>query len=144
MTQNSRSIKGGRMKFCIGTIAALALSVGVFPLAVAAPALAQSNSNNSAPVCMSRMADDRAILTIILPASDQGAMKAKGFNPVPCTESFGTVEQRESYRDAICSITAHWRLQLQRHFERTRGEQPAVLCGMAEMAIERWRRGGVR
>ena len=91
---------------------------------------------------MERIARDEQRTIAILPATDVAAMKAKGFDPVPCKRDFGSAEQREAYRDAICQMVSSWREELQADFERVRGERPAVLCGMAEIAIDSWSRGG--
>lgn len=120
-------------------IAALVLS----SLPSTGSAQSSGGTSQAAPVCMARVSSDGSKLSILLPASDQQAMSAKGFEPEPCNVAFSTSEEREGYRDAVCAMTANWREELQLHFERMRGERPAVLCGMAEVAVSRWnRRGG--
>lgn len=107
--------------------------------------LAQTPVNtkiNANPICMVRSSSDGAKLYILLPSSDAAAMKAKGFVVAPCEESFKSQADRETFRDNICEIASTWREDLQGHFERERGERPAVLCGMAEMVVGQWKRGG--
>lgn len=91
---------------------------------------------------MVRSSSDGAKLSILLPGSDAATLKAKGFTTAPCDAIFKSQADRETFRDAICEIASTWREDLQSHFERERGERPAVLCGMAEMVVGQWKRGG--
>ena len=100
-----------------------------------------STKINANPICMIRSSSDGAKLSILLPGSDAATLKAKGFTTVPCAESFKSQADRETFRDTICEIASTWREDLQSHFERERGERPAVLCGMAEMVVGQWKRG---
>lgn len=124
-------------------LAASAALVGCFGVSgVPGSAYAQPAATNPAPVCMARTAGDGSVLSIILPARDAQGLMAKGFVAVPCEIAFPTEQQREEWKDAICTIASEWREELQEHFERERGERPAVLCGMAEAAVAPWERGG--
>lgn len=113
-----------------------------FTAAPQGPALAQSEAGigGAEPVCMARTTGDGREFSIIVPATDAGAMRAKGFEPAPCAEEFGSQARREAWRDSICEIASAWREDLQEHFERERGERPAVLCGMAEVIVGQWDR----
>ncbi len=119
--------------------AGASLSLAALP---AMPVAAQSASNDAAPICMTRTPSEGAAVNIILPASNAGAMRAKGFETVPCSQSFATAAQRETYRDAICLAASKRSHSLQEAYELRLGERPAVLCGMAELAVSRWKRGG--
>lgn len=137
MSQNFRSkVSFMKAATCLGVTLLIGTSL---PLP---PVQAQTEANNAAPVCMARTAENGSTINIILPASNQGAMRAKGFLPVPCSEHFGTVQQREAYRDQICLAASRGDRTLQDTYELRLGERPAVLCGMAELAISRWKRGG--
>ena len=102
---------------------------------------AQSANANAAPVCLMRTLDDGARLDVIAPATDVGGLTKKGFQPTSCNVAFATVEQRETWRDAICTIVATANHGVQDAMEAKLGERPNVLCGMAEIAVGEWRRG---
>lgn len=123
--------------------------VSGFIFSLSRPGLLQAQSHAvGAPeqkvVCMERVTNKGPSLSILTPSISAEAMEAKGFEIVPCSRKFATQEQQEKWRDSICQIAASWRPDLQDHFELTRGERPAVLCGMAEMAIGQWTKGGTQ
>lgn len=116
------------LMLAVGTV----LPVRAQPVADGAPAGA---------VCMAMMEDDRPVLAIILPATDAAAMKAKGYQPRSCSESFATQAQREAWRDRICELAALPLENIQKQFHSSYGERAQVLCGMAEVATSQWRKG---
>jgi hypothetical protein len=131
----------------IGNKRALGVALALTLASIHSPsAFAQSASDRVDPaavlpsgaVCMSRVIRDDNRFWIIVPSKDVRTMVAKGFVPGPCRMAFGSQEQREAWRDQICHIASSWREDLQDHFEKTRGERPAVLCGMAELAVSQW------
>jgi hypothetical protein len=116
--------------------------VGCFVGLLAAGGLsAQSTSSNAAPVCMARTASDGSVLNIITPATDVEGLRKKGFASVSCNNAFATNEQREEWKEAICTIASTTTLGEPDSFEAQMGERPNVLCGMAELAVSQWRRG---
>ena len=131
----------------IGKKSALGAALALSLVSITSPsATAQAASDRVDPaavlpggaVCMSRVIRDEDRFWIIVPAKDARTMMVKGFVPGHCRMAFGSQEQREAWRDQICHIASTWREDLQDHFEKTRGERPAVLCGMAELAIGQW------
>ena len=103
----------------------------------------RSPSENATPACMERTSRGGDTIAVILPRSNSKKLQAKGFKNVSCNKRFRTEAERIAYRDAICAIASSWRLELQAHFERVHGERPAVLCGMAEAAMNsQWKRKG--
>lgn len=109
-----------------------------------APALAQSEpgGQNATALCMIGTPATGGRFAIIVPAADARHMRMKGFEPVQCDDVFASQAERQAFRDSICWIASSWREDLQQHFERERGERPAVLCGMAEIAVGQWERAG--
>lgn len=95
-----------------------------------------------ATICMALPLTDGSAMNIILPASNEPAMRAEGYVVVSCGEAFTDRASQERWRDNICQITSSWREHLQRHFERERGARPATLCGMAEAVLGPWDRRG--
>lgn len=95
-----------------------------------------------APVCMTREEGaPEGARSILVPAINVEAMKAKGFVIDDCTRRFRSVAQRRAWRNRICKYAAEQSEVMQRQYEAQFGERPAVLCGMAEMIIGQWVRG---
>ena len=132
------------MRFC-QTTTMFALSLAALTAAVPqAPALGQTEAirQNATSICMIGTSPYGNRFAIIVPATDTGHMRAKGFEPGQCEDAFASQAEREAFRDSICWIASSWREDLQQHFERERGERPAVLCGMAEIAVGQWEGAG--
>lgn len=120
----------------------LSFVAGAIALSVSVPGtiLAQSSDDPLVPgaVCMARTGSDGKPLAIIAPKVAEGAMAAKGFERQPCSANFSTPALREAYRDGVCHMASTWREGQLNAFEKTYGERPGVLCGMAEVAISQW------
>ena len=122
------------------------MAVAVSILAVTAvPAVAQKQSVPSAVpsngvVCMIRSTEGEQHQPIILPSSDVAAMTEREFAIVPCQSVFLSQEAQLAWREAVCTITATMNENVQAQIALSLGEQPAVLCGMAEQALGPWQR----
>jgi hypothetical protein len=100
-----------------------------------------ASNPDSAPVCMTREyeADGRKrAFEIITVASDVRALQTKGFVVADCKAAFRTADQQERYRDKVCVMAARFSDEVQTQFAELLGERPAVLCGMAELAVGQW------
>lgn len=111
----------------------------VFTIPVA-PTKAQTPlGGDSAPVCMTKGGADTSSLNIVLPDSDSKAMRALGFEEVPCGKAFGSPQEIIEWRDRACAMAANSDERLQELIESKFGARPAVFCGMAELAVGQWR-----
>ena len=133
---------------------ALAVFVLLAPTMGSSLSAAQGNGNGNVngnanarvnPICMSRGDGDGALSIIVPNKSDARNMWTKGFKRTPCKRAFGSGQARRKWRDEICDFSARSSEPILRQFERIHGENPAVLCGMAELALgERSRRKGAK
>lgn len=95
-----------------------------------------------APVCMTREEGaSESARSILVPAINVPAMRAKGFINDDCARRFRSITQRRAWRDNICKYAAEQSEVLQKQYEAQFGERPAVLCGMAELVVGQWVRG---
>lgn len=127
----------------------IAVSSAVFVIATVSMssslnAQAGFGSSGVAPVCLLREVSSERSYPVIVPAKDVEGMRAKGFMPQPCDEHFGSPQLRTSWRDKVCEWAAIQAPEFHDQFEFKWGERPSVLCGMAEVAVGQWRRGGQR
>ncbi len=125
-------------------IAVAALATALAGHAYAAPqdegGAAVANPDH-APVCMTREYEAegrKQAFEIITVASDARALRANGFVATDCKTIFPTTAQRERYRDKVCVMAARFSDEVQAQFAELLGERPAVLCGMAELAVGQW------
>lgn len=131
--RNSRHICAAACTIVLGAMAAPSLGV---------PALAQTASKPPL-VCLVREGlPGNDPLHIVAPASDAAALKAKGFVAADCGDAVFARDRQIALRDRMCRIAADEPEGIQLQFERILGERPAVLCGVAEVALGAWDSAG--
>ena len=102
--------------------------------------LAQSAPSNAAPVCMVRDQGDGALFHIILPANYQATLAEAGYEPTPCGERFDAPAERAYFRDSVCWIASIASEGAQQRYAADHGVRANILCGLAEVAVGRWKR----
>ena len=76
---------------------------------------------------------------MVVAASDVPALEGAGFEQVDCNVSdLASEPRRTAWRDQVCEMAAYGNEAVQNQLARALGEQPAVLCGSAELALGQW------
>lgn len=123
----------------------LVLGSVAWGLADGVPVSAQNEPSSSVEKarCMTRKVagQNSSQIEVLVPSTEIGGMRRKGFEVDKCTDGMSTADQRRRWRDEICTIASTSNNSVQDAFEDRLGERPNILCGMAEVTIGVWGRG---
>ena len=118
------------------------IAAGLISSLSSAAVLAQSDDPvGPAAICMSRAQSDGTPFSIVLPPAYEDSMEAEGYSRVNCTDVFKARSSVLAYRDTICEIASNPSASVQERYKERLGENPSVLCALAEASVGEWKRG---
>jgi hypothetical protein len=148
MIRNAKNLPSGESDRAMKVLKITAVPVSLAGLILAAslaatpdPVVAQTaTSLTSSYACMERPSrgSGEQPTRIVAPRASVELMEGKGFTEFDCDRGGFPMNQRFAFQSRVCRMAAEHPEGMQQQFEKILGERPAVLCGMAEVALGQW------